>query len=46
MKEKPMYCEFLSGYRIMYKQANEKDLDGFVITPLQEKLQFPDSKRE
>jgi hypothetical protein len=45
-EEKTRYCEFLSRYRIMYKQANEKDLDGFVIPPLQEKLQFPDSERE
>jgi hypothetical protein len=30
----------------MYKQANEKVFDVFVIPPLQEKLEFPDSERE
>ena len=34
MKEKPRYREFLSRYRIMYKQANEKGMDHYIIPPL------------
>jgi hypothetical protein len=45
MKEKPRYREFLSRYRIMYKQANEKGMDRYIIPPLQEKLKFPESER-
>jgi len=40
MKEKPRNREFLSRYRIIYKQANEKDMDGFIIPPLQEKMKI------
>jgi hypothetical protein len=46
MKERLGYREFLSRYRIMYRQANEKDMHGYIITPLQEKLQLPDSEGE
>ena len=46
MKEKPRYREFLSRYRIMYKQENEKEMDCFIIPPLQEELKFADSERE
>jgi len=31
MKEKPRYRGFLSRYRIMYKQANEKEMDRYII---------------
>jgi hypothetical protein len=46
MEEKPRYREFLSRYRIMYKQANEKEMDRYIIPPLQEKLKFCDSEKE
>jgi len=46
MEKKPRYREFLSRYRIMCKQANEKEMDRYIIPPLQEKLKFPDSERE
>jgi hypothetical protein len=46
MKEKPRYREFLSRYRIMYKQADEKRMDHYIIPPLQEILKFPDSERK
>ena len=47
MKKKTLrYREFLSRYRIMYKQANEKEMDGYIIPPLQKILKFPDSDRE
>jgi len=46
MKEKPRNREFLSRYRIIYNQANEKGLDGFIISPLQDKMKFPDRESE
>jgi hypothetical protein len=36
MKERPRYRNFLSRYKKIYKQANEKDLDDFIIPPQQE----------
>jgi ankyrin repeat protein len=46
LKEKPRYREFLSRYRLMYSQANEKQMDRYIIPPLQEKLELPDSEGE
>ena len=44
MEKKPRYRDFLSRYRIMYKQANEKEMDLHIIPPLQENPKFPDSE--
>ena len=46
VKEKSRHREFLSPYRLIYKQANERVLEVFIIPPLQDKLEFPDSERE
>jgi hypothetical protein len=46
VKEKSRYREFLSRYRIIYKQANERVLGVCIIPQIQEKLELPDSERE
>jgi hypothetical protein len=46
MKEKPRYREFLSKYRIMYLQANEKRIDQYIIPMLEKQLAFPEYERE
>jgi hypothetical protein len=46
VKEKSRYREFLSRYRIIYKEANERILEVFIIPQMQEKLELPESERE
>jgi KaiC/GvpD/RAD55 family RecA-like ATPase len=45
-KDEPGYGKFFSRYRIMYKQADEKDMDQCIISLLQEQLKFPDSEKD
>jgi TATA-box binding protein (TBP) (component of TFIID and TFIIIB) len=46
MKKKPRYREFFRRYRIMYNQANENEMDRYIIPTLQEKLKIPDIEKE
>jgi hypothetical protein len=43
LQKMPKHREFLRRFRILYNQANEKDMDGFIKSELKQSMKLPES---